>query len=548
MGWLRRVFGLEPKTESEIKVTASTTTDTQYSYPTGLYDGSNFWGGVQGQVDEVAALDYWALRQRSAALFYTNSYGRGIIRRMVTDIIHAGLEPEATPEEKVLGLPEDSLQAWTEDIETRWRLYGTSKDIVDYKGRREEGELQAQIYMEALVEGDCLVVNRIDSATGLPQIEIVNGGRVRTPTDRFMEEDLVDGVKLDKRGRHLGYWVAKGTNEVFDDRFEYIPAFGAKSGRRVAWMVYGPDKREDGVRGEPLLSIAIQPLNEISDYRGNTQLKKKINAMVALVVEKDQDVPSSRPITGGAVKRGTVTADTTGATTPIQFNQLMPGMIVERLQPGEKMKSFVTNGTDDTFGDFEAAIMVGLAWSLQIPPEILLMSFNKNYSASQAAKGKWQTYITKERPRFAAQHCKNHYEEWLTASVLAGDIQAAGFIDAAVDPRRYAERQAWLLTEWWGQVEPTVDVVKQVTGAKTMVAEGWSTNARVTRELNGSKWSHNIKRLIKENQLKADAMRPLLELQNEYGQEAVTAMLNAHPEIIAAHLLAAAQDEREIES
>ena len=486
----------------------------------------------------------WALRQRSAALFYGNSYGRGIVRRFVTDIINTGLTPESIPEEGILGLPEGSLSDWSELLEKRYRLYGESKEIIDAKGLREDGELQAQIYLEALVAGDCLIICRQDDETGLPQLQIVNGDRVQTPPDRMLEENLVDGIKLDGRGRHVGYWVYHGTNEIADDRYEYIPARGEQTGRRTAWMVYGIDKREDGVRGEPLLAIAIQPLKEILDYRGSAQLKAKINAMIIGFIKREHDKMGSLPVTGAAVRKSEV-VDSTGSTAPVNLVQVRPGVFMEKLNAGEEPSPYSTHGTDVNFGPFEAAVMVGLSWALGVPPEILMMSYNKNYSASQAANNKWKTLLFKERHRFAASHCKNQWEEWVIAELLLGKFEAAGFLDAYVDPKRYDEKRAWLQTEWFGQIEPVVDVVKQTTGYKTMVNEGWTTNTRTARELNGSKWSHNIKQVAKENAIKAEAMRPLLELQKQYGNEAVETAMRIAPELLS---MAQINDENGIES
>lgn len=521
-------------------------TDTRFVGPGAYYDGSNFVDGVSGQVDTIENLDYWTLRQRSAAMFYGNLYARGIISRMVTDIINAGLSPESTPEEEILGLPEDSLANWAETVEKRWNLYGQSKKIVDYKGTREEGELQGQIYTESLICGDCLVINRIDEDTDLPKIQIVNGDRIQTPFEFGLDENVIDGVRVDADGKHVGYYVKNGTVDILNETFVYVPAVG-KSGRRVSWMVYGPVKREDGIRGEPLLGVAIQPLKDISDYRGNTQLKLKLNASIAMFIKRTNPV-KTMPISAGAVRRESITGDSTGATPAVQLNKLEPGIVMQALEPGEEPYVHSMNGTDESFGSFEAAIMVGVAWGLQIPPEILLMSFNKNYSASQAAKNKWNTYLAKERPRFASAHCKNHFEEWFTSSVLAGKIQAPGYLETLADMSRYDERRAWLVTEWYGQIEPTVDPVKHVTSSKMAVAEGYSTRTREARQFNGSKFSHNVRRVAKENAQLAEAMRPILELQNEFGAGAVQALLDQGPKLLASQLFTSDEDDREIES
>src|SRR5690554_3861797 len=77
--------------------------------------GEKFLGGFG--YTEILALDYWTLRARSAQLFETNHYGRGLIRTFVTNVINTGLHLEATPEESVLGVDEGALDVWTETVE-----------------------------------------------------------------------------------------------------------------------------------------------------------------------------------------------------------------------------------------------------------------------------------------------------------------------------------------------------------------------------------------------------------------------------------------------
>jgi len=508
--------------------TSETTAPIEAAYqytspPGGIYNGETFLEGVSGQIDDIANLDYWTLRQRSAALFYGNSYGRGIIRRFVNDIVNTGLEVEVIPDEEILGLEEYALEDWSDLLERRYKIYQSSPEIVDAKGRREEGELLAQIDLEALVCGDCLVVNRQDTATKLPQIEIVNGDRVQTPPNMAMDSSIVDGVHLNSRGVHLGFWVNKGTVDVFDDDFEYIPARGKSTGRKAAWMVYGLDKREDGVRGEPLLSVAIQPLKSILDYRGSAQLKAEVNSHLVGYMERTLDKPATLPMQGGAVKTGTVTGD--GTNLPVGLKKILPGMFIEQLQPGEKPTVHSTQGTDVNFGPFEAAVMVGVAWSLGVPPEELLMSYNKSWSASQASKTKWRSLIFKERRRLARQHCKNLYEEWFISELLLSKFAAPGFLEARVDPSQYDIKRAWLRTQWHGPIEPSIDSVKQTAGYTAQMNECLITATRAAREMNGTKFSDNCKRRKKEIEMKMAAVRPLLDAQKEFGSDQVTEAL-----------------------
>jgi capsid protein len=508
----------EPAAESSPQVEAS----TQYaSPPTGTFDGSIFWRGVSGFVDEIGNLDYWTLRQRSAALFYSNMYARGMLRRYVTNVIHTGLRPEWRLNHEILGITKEQAKAYAKLYEQRYDLYCNSPEIVDAKGTRSEGDLQAQIYLEALINGDCLVINRQDPFTGLPQIQIVNGDRVQTPPEHALDPNVIDGVRIDNRGRHVGYYVYKGTVDVWDDRYEYIPVHGANSGRKVAWLVYGCDKREDGVRGEPLLGIVVQGLNDISGYKGSSLLKAKINAMIVGSVKNTTGALPSLPISQGAGRQHTVATDPKDSTRKVRVNELFPGFWAEELSQGEEFSAYAISGSDVNFGPFEAAIVAGMAWALQIPPEILTLSFHKAFNASQAALNEWIMFLMMERARFSVEHCQNMAEGWQVSEVLIGKIEAPGFIDAYYNPQQYDVKRAWIKVEWIGSVKPTTDMKKQGQGFEIQVKNGWNTNDRISRAVNGTKFADNVEILEEENAMLAKAMRPLLELQQQFGADKV---------------------------
>jgi hypothetical protein len=61
----------------------------------------------------------------------------------------------------------------------------------------------------------------------------------------------------------------------------------------------------------------------------------------------------------------------------------------------------------------------------------------------------------------------------------------------------------------------------EVIANKNMVEAGWQTNARAARGMTGTSFDRNIRKLAKENRMKAEAMRPLLQLQQEFGAKNV---------------------------
>ena len=476
-------------------------------------NGEKFPGGFGPT--EFLLPDYWTLRARSAQLFKKNIYARGIVRRLVTNEINTGLHLEATPEEKVLGVPEDSLADWAEDVENRFAIWAREAYLCDHDERLSYGAIQALARQEALVVGDVLCVLRQDQRTRLPRLQLINGSKVRTPFGKDRQRDgnrVEHGVEIDKQGRHVAYWIQQH-DDTGRPAFKRLPAYGEKSGRRLAWLYYGSDKRMDEVRGEPLLGIVFQSLQEIDKYRDSTQRKALINSMLAMFVTKTADKPGTRPLTGGAIRRGLdTTLDTSNNERSFRTAELIPGLILDELQQGEEPKAFPTHGTDEKFGDFEEAIVQGVAWCFEIPPEILRLSFSSNYSASQAAINEFKIYLNRARHTFAECLCQPVYQEWLVAEVLAGRIKADGLLEAWRDPGMFAELGAWMSSDWAGQIKPAVDLTKLVKGYEGLIAMGACTRDRASRELTGTKYSKNVQKLARENEQLAAANKPIAEL------------------------------------
>jgi capsid protein len=195
------------------------------------------------------------------------------------------------------------------------------------------------------------------------------------------------------------------------------------------------------------------------------------------------------------------------------------------LQTGEEPVVHSTSGTDINLPAFEAGILSAMAWAHEIPPEILMLSFNNNYSASRAAINEFKIYLDKVRPFFAASFNQSFYQQWLVNMNLKGDVSTPGFLDAWRDPNQINTFLAWTNTDWSGAIKPSVDMKKEVDAYRSMLKSGLITHDRAAKELTGTKYSKNVQRLQTENQLLANAMRPLLELEQEFGSEAVNRVM-----------------------
>lgn len=481
------------------------------------YTGDKFYRGFG--LTEIHLIDYWTLRLRSAQLYNKNLYARGLIRRLITNEINNGLILEAMPNENILGLPEDSLSDWSESVEDRFGLWSENPRMVDFLKSEAFSKIQTNARLEALVTGDVLVVLRQSQQTKLPTIELIGGQHVLTPLNRRNLPDghkIIEGVEIDKKNRQVAYHVIQQNMKS-----KRIPAFGEKSGRRIAFLLYGTDKRLGDVRGQPILALVLQSVNEIDKYRDSVQLKASLNAMLAIFIRRDKEKLGTQPLTGGgggARRRDSVTVtDENANQKEFEMSKMIPGLALQDLAPGEEPVGFHNQGTDEKFGDFEKAIIQGIAWANEIPPEILCLAFSNNYSASQAAISEFKMYLNRVRSDFGKSFCQPVYIEWLLSEVLLRRIDAPELLEAWRNMNdKYDIFGSWLAADWTGAIKPSTDMKKQGQAMDILVVNGWITNARASRELTGTKFRRNIQKIKRENEMKADAMRPILAVKQEF--------------------------------
>ena len=486
-------------------------------YAHDFLNGDKFAGGYGPT--KLYITDYWTLRARSAELFKDNLYARGLIRRLVTNEINTGLVPEMCPDEETLGLEQGSLAEWADDIENRFTIWGKNPRVCDWLHAKTFRGLQESVRQEALIEGDILVVLRPSKRTNALAVRLIPGAKVQSPAESDAKlrkgHELKHGVELDAMQRVAAHWVRKS-----DGDFERIPAWGEKTGRKISWLVYGTDKRMDDIRGEPLLSLIMQSLKDVDRYRDSALRKAVMNSLFAMFIKKTEDKIGSLPLSGAAVRRGSVdTAGDTGSSSrKMGLSSYLPGTFLEELQVGEEPVAMDAKGTDEKFGEFEEAIIQAIAWANEVPPEILRLAFSNNYSASQAAINEFKMYLDKQWAKFGEEFCQPILIEWIVQEALKGEIKGARMLRAWRDPTKYAQFGAWVASDWYGSVKPSTDTLKQARGSQLLVQEGWSTNAREARHTRGTSFRANMKKLKRENEMKVEAMRPLAEFKAEFNE------------------------------
>lgn len=475
-----------------------------------MYIASSFetdWTGDKypghfGTTKVYSYVDYWTLRQRSLQLFTENPYCKGIIRRILRNEIFTGIVPDAMPIASFLwpeleeAAREERAQELGERMTSAFGLYANNYEMFDWRKQLTFGEWQAQVRMEAMLCGDGIIVNRINPATGLPMWDWINGYFIRTPDRRDLPSghQIKNGVELDAAGRHVAYYVQNVQDGKVD--FERIPVKGRRSGRQIAWMVYGSERLIEDVRGEPLLAGVLGILKELDRYRDAEERAAVVNAMLAFFIKKSPTAGiGSHPTAALASLK--MPDGLTGNKPVISGNALAtadekrPDVRVETpgttfdLNNGEEVQSFQTNRPNVNYAVFEQAILDAVCWSLEVPPEIVTMKFQSSYSASRQANNEFDVYLKYRTYKNAKDFCQIVYEEFIIQSCLYGGLDLPGFLSVIMDGTQWQKRAAWLQCAWTGINRPAVDRQKDVAASILALDAGLSTYDIEARRTSG---------------------------------------------------------------
>lgn len=460
-----------------------------------IFDGEKFPGGF-GQSFDYSCIDYYELRRKSSQLILENPYALGALRRILSNEINNGLSLEANIRGLLLGLSEDEAQDISEQIEIDWKMFCNNPVICDNKQERTLHKIMYSARKEALVEGDCLVTMRIHNKTKLPVLDVIPGRFIIDPINSIpdLNSNIDHGVELDSNGKQIAYHV-----EQKDGTTKRIPAYGSKTGRRIAWMIYASDRRVGESRGLPFLSNAFYALKELDRYRDSEQRAAFVNSIVAGFIKRTQPTKANSLMTNNGVGGGTTKDfNDDGSIKETSFSRNLPGVFFDRLGQGEEPVSYDAKRPNVNFSAFEASILRVFFWMLGIPPEIGMLEFKNNFSASRQADNEFSVYLKESVRQRGAEFYQPIYETFLYQSALLGKYSAKLLVDVWGDESKWDIYGSWVNADWTGLSRPSVDIMKDVNAMEKAILNNFATADFATRRICGMSYNDVINQRKKE--------------------------------------------------
>lgn len=459
--------------------------------------------------EDINANNY-TLRQRSRILYQTAPIATAALKRQRTNIVGPGLRLKSTIDRELLGMTQEQATAWQRTVQREFSLWANNKRACDATGVNNFYGMQQLVALSWPMSGDVFALVKRAAVTPLApyslRLHLIEADRVRTPevtgggavksnplrtnitTAKLGNGNTIyDGVEVDQRGAIVAYHIANTYPNQWDGemtKYTRVEAYGKATGLPNVLHIMDTERPEQ-YRGVPYLAQAIEPLLQMRRYTEAEIMAAVVQAFFTAFITTEagaSDMPFNEVGGDGVQVSHNPNEYEIGAGT------------INILDPGEDVKMASATHPNGGFDVFMRAMCEQVGAALEIPADLLLMSFNSSYSASRAALLEAWKGFRMRREWLTDDFCRPVYELWLTEAVARGRISAPGFL---TDP---IIRQAYLASEWIGPSQGQLDPTKEVAAAVTAIENGLSTREAEAIRINGSEYAANADKLTVENE------------------------------------------------
>ena len=406
-------------------------------------------------------MQYDKLRVRSWQLYVESDIAKTVLDKFTLWMVDKGLKLQCQPDKLIIREkhPNFDSEKFNESVEARFNNWMKSKRSSHNK-MKSGNQLSKIAFKNSKIGGDVLVIMRVENGT--PTIQIIDGCHLRSTSLSvgLNGNRVINGVEIDKTGKHIRYWVRKKNGQ-----FQKIKAWN-KSGIRQAFLVYGDEHRLNDVRGVPLIMTSMETIKKMDRYKeaviGSAEEREKI----AFFLEHNQFSSGENPF-GGAIADMTGISDQPGQLATDQQGKEVARQVAAttnkqaiNLPVGSTIKS-VESKTELYFKEFHGTMTETICSAVGIPPNVALSLYNDSYSASRAATKDWEHTMSVVRDEYGNGYYHNIFSFWFHVMVLNGRISSDGYLSAFAN-NDTEMIDAFLNSRFTGPNFPHIDPLKEV--------------------------------------------------------------------------------------
>lgn len=456
----------------------------------GAYDGASrfdqalaLWAPPIQSADDDVLPDKAMMDARVRDTLRNDAYVRGGANIHQDNIVGSMFVLNAKPASKLLGKGFD--EAWEEEfqeeVESRFTLWAESPDNWVDASRKTTftGMVRLAVGLNVAC-GEILASVEWMRDFGRPfstAIQFIDLDRLSNPLDAMDDTSLRGGVKRDRNGAALGYWIRMAHPTDYRNpnylNWKYIEA--RKPWGRVQMIHILEQTRPDQTRGVSEMVSALKELRITKKFRDVVLQNAVVNATYAASIESDLPTEAVfAQLGGGDTSAGDAVASYAAAylTQIAQYagnarNLHIDGVKIPHLFPGTKLQLRPAGQGGPLGTEFEQSLLRYISASLGVSYEQLSRDYtNTNYSSARAAMAETWKFMGAKKRMIADRFASTVYRLWLEEAVNRGIITSLP---------RIARRPGWLYEaqrldaisqcDWIGASRGQIDELKETNAA-----------------------------------------------------------------------------------
>lgn len=428
---------------------------------------------------------------RAKDMVINDGYARGAIQTHMDSIVGAQYRLNSKIAWQVIP---GATKAWADEaqriIEQRFSLIAESEACyLDAAGMNTFTGMIRLGVAGFVMTGEVLATSEWDRGMNRPLktcFQLVDPSRLRNPDWQTDTKDLRRGVKVDGRGKPLGYYIQRnhpnsfwpGAYDMLD--FAYVPRYKPWGRPQVIHIIEQlfPDQH----RGVADMVAALKRMRMTKHLQDVVLQNAVINATYCAAIESEMPTAEMIVAMGGDASTPEALNSAIGAyLAGLQKylagaeNIALDGAMIPHLYPGTKL-NMKTLGTPGGVGtDFEASLLRHTAAALNMD----YAEFSRDYSKMSYATAKLSTENTRRamrsRKKAVADRMANlMYGNVLEEMIAQGEVPLPpGF--TRDDFYRPLMRDALSRCTWIGTGTGQIDELKETQAAILRVKAGLST-------------------------------------------------------------------------
>lgn len=438
------------------------------------------WNTTPMSANAALLPDFESGNARSEDLARNDGYAKTGVQLHVDHIVGHQWKLVYKPNYTLLGLDRGEMDDFVKLVEAKFTDFAEDKRcFIDAERRRTFTMMVREAVGTHCKVGEITAKAEFFKKQGSKYqtcLNMVNYARITNPLGVMDNDKLKGGVKLDRHGAAVGYYVRKSHPSdvnTMSSQWTYVK-------RRLSWgreqFLHIFEPTGDGqVRGVNNLFAALSKLKMLEKFQATTLQNAIVNAMYAAVIESDLNSEDVFRALGNGGKddenmlmKFMQTKAEYHEATGIKLN----GVKLPHLLPSEKLTLTGVNAPSSSLGDFESGILRYIAKSLGVSFEQLSGDFSKtNYSSARAAMGESFKYFMGKRETIAKRFASMIFELWFEEALQLGEIvlpkgALGGF---------YEYKSAWTRCNWIGAGKVEIDGLKGVKESIEKIKAGLST-------------------------------------------------------------------------